>query len=189
MGLEDKIWNAILLPDRAVKTAIDGVAELATKAGTDRYRLSQVVIMSSGLMAGVKAAGYWLSEPQNVADAVWGAWGAAVNLSVYPFIITPQIKAGSLNSDVKSLPVELFLKFTRAVRFPLLLASISGVIGFYEGLDNIAIPDAVGEWQALMTSSYFYLIDGKTNRWDKLKEWYRKFEGNFSVRKTDAARN
>ncbi len=183
--LDEILRNSLLLPDRAVKTAIDGIAELTTKAGMDRYRLSQAVIMSGGLMAGVSAAGYWLSEPQNLLLSQLEAFEAAADLTILPFMAI-RIKRYLLNSeDAKSFSTELYLKLTRAARFPLLFGSTLSLIGFYE-LSNIGIPLAAGIWGVFAGSLYAYLIDGKTNRWDKAKEWYRKFGENFSVRKTQA---
>ncbi|MBI3036347.1 hypothetical protein HYY73_01125 [Candidatus Woesearchaeota archaeon] len=189
MGIEKKLgdiaWNALLLPDRTVKTAVDGLASLISKTGVDRYQVAQAVIIGGGLMAGASMAGYWLSEPRNVKSALFKAGDAFFNLVAYPFYLTPRIRMFSTKfDDVKNIPGTLFFTFTRPIRFPFLAIGISSLFGFYEGLDNIPIPGAAGDWENIMFSAFLYFIDGKTNRWDMAKEWYRRMEGKFSITRT-----
>lgn len=188
MSLEKKLgeiaWNALLLPDRTVKTAIDGLASLISKTGVDRYQTAQAVILGAGIMAGASMAGYWLSEPRNVKEALYSTWDAAWDLAVYPFFVTPTIKWVSTNSGNAKNYFEPAFSITRAVRFPLLATGISSLFGFYEGLNDIGIPGAANEWERVMFSAFLYLIDGKTNRWDRVKEWYGRMEERFSMNRT-----
>ncbi|MBI2175978.1 hypothetical protein HYU40_01340 [Candidatus Woesearchaeota archaeon] len=189
MNLEKKLgeiaWNALLLPDRTVKTAVDGLASLISKTGVDRYQVAQAVIIGGGIMAGFSMAGYWLSEPRNVRMASFEAVNAAFDLVVYPFLLTPRIKMFSTGFDnVKNFYETYFFAFTRPIRFPFLAIGVSSLFGFYEGLDNIGIPGAAGDWGKVMFAAFSYFIDGKTNRWDNAKELYRKVEGIFSIKGT-----
>lgn len=187
--LEEIVWNAVLLPDRVVKTAVDGVAELTTKAGVDRYRLAQAAIISGGAMALVGMTGYWLDEPRNVAKTLESAWNASWDLVIIPFMILPYLKRFSASSeDVKS-PFELFFKASRIIRFPLLAQNITNLFGFYEGLSKIGIPGAGSNWESIMLCACLYLIDVKTNRWDNLKDWYGKFEEKSAQRKIQPGTN
>lgn len=191
MSLEKKIsdimWSAVLLPDRTIKTAFDGIAELTTnKAGVDRYRLAQAAIISGGAVAAVSAAGYLLGEPRSIQYGMLAAALSAVELTVTPFFLTPGIKKyAPMSADVKS-PLEPFFKLTRASRFPMLLGSTLGLIGLHEVLNNIGTPGGISELGTICISFYFYLIDGTTNRWQQLRDFYKRLEESFSVRKRQA---
>lgn len=191
MGLEKKLgeiaWNALLLPDRTVKTAVDGLASLISRTGVDRYQVAQAVIIGGGIMAGISMASYWLSEPRNVKLMLYGAFDAALDLVLYPFIVTPRIKLLSTKfGNVKNYYETLFFGLTKPLRFPFLAVGVSELLGFYEGLNKIGIPGAASDWEMIMFSAFLYFIDGKTNRWDRVKEWYREMEEKFSTRRMQA---